>query len=358
MLAEIILKAAGMNKEQEMEYYPRPSSAGPQKCLRQQVYKALGITGVPVGDRFILILDDSSWHEELTADWINKTTFKLHSRQMRVNCGTTIHKGQPFQVEGSIDGIITDVMNIDRLWEHKALNHFTFEMYAKGEEVPLDYFTQVALYIVGLQKTNPDIHEACLLIKNKNTSAYMEYLLDYDAENDLMLIQSITLSSGVQVAPKQPVYVGLYKAAFERFAEIESYAQKKTLPVRQYPPGSWQCDYCPYQKKCWEGVQAEMKAGSELVPLEGEIAALAVRYLILSQEISNREKETDEIKLSLRNWILEKKTQKAAGEGVQIKLNYQTRKSLNKETIPPEILAAAMEEKTVEMMKISKLATN
>lgn len=319
MLADIILKAAGMQKKPEPEYYPRPSSGGSERCLRQQVYKALGVKGGSVGDRFVLVLDDSSWHEELTADWIRKTTLKLHSEQMEIVCGSTIHKGEAFEVKGHIDGIITDMMSHDLLWEHKAINHFTFEKYAKGEEGPLDYFTQVVLYITGLQKSNPDIHEACLLIKNKNTSAYMEYLLDYDKENDMLMIRDITLSSGVQVNPAQTIYFDLYKAAFERFAKIEELTQKKTLPIREYEPGSWQCKYCSYQKKCWEGIQAESKARVDEVPLEGEIAALAVEYLLLMQEIAIKVKREKEIKKPLRKWMLEESAKEAIGEGVQVK---------------------------------------
>jgi len=353
MLADVILKAAGMQKNQEPGYYPRPSSGGPERCLRQQVYKALGVKGVPVGDRFVVVLDDSSWHEELTADWIRKTAIKLHSEQMEINCGRTIHQGKMFDVLGHIDGIITDILGVDRLWEHKALNHFTFEKYAKGEEMPLDYFTQTVLYMKGLQKSNPAIHEVCLLIKNKNTSAYMEYLLDCDTENDVLVVKNITLSSGLPIEPKQTVFVDLYRGAFERFARIEELTQKKALPIREHKPSSWQCGYCPYEKKCWEGVQAEPKLAG--IPLEGEVAALAVEYLLLSQEISSKEKREDEIKKQLREWMLDQSAKEAVGEGVRVKLNYQIRKSLNKEAIPSEIIAAATEDKTIEMMQIRQL---
>ena len=124
MLADVLLKVAGTEKR-EQEYRPRPSSAGPERCLRQQVYKARGQKGGPMGDRFVVVLDDSSWHEELTADWIRKTTFRLHSQQMEIICGEAPHMGQIVPVLGHIDGIITDVTGVDRLWEHKAINYFT-----------------------------------------------------------------------------------------------------------------------------------------------------------------------------------------------------------------------------------------
>ena len=86
MLADLIIKIAGMEAKKEAEYRPRPSSAGPERCLRQLVYRAQGITGKPIGNRFIMVLDDSSWHEELTADWIRKSAFQLLDQQKKVVC--------------------------------------------------------------------------------------------------------------------------------------------------------------------------------------------------------------------------------------------------------------------------------
>ena len=81
MLADLLIKIAGMTAKPEAEYRPRPSSAGPERCLRQLVYKALGTPGKPTGDRFIMVLDDSSWPEELTADWIRKSAFQPPDQQ-------------------------------------------------------------------------------------------------------------------------------------------------------------------------------------------------------------------------------------------------------------------------------------
>ena len=85
MLAELIPQIAGQD-QRKFKYRPRPSNAGPERCIRAMVYSALGIEPKPLPGRSILIMDDSSWHEELSADWINKSVYKLHSRQMGVNC--------------------------------------------------------------------------------------------------------------------------------------------------------------------------------------------------------------------------------------------------------------------------------
>ena len=44
MIADIILKVAAMERTEEDAYRPRPSSAGPQRCIRQMVYHGLGIS--------------------------------------------------------------------------------------------------------------------------------------------------------------------------------------------------------------------------------------------------------------------------------------------------------------------------
>lgn len=163
MLAELIEKIAGFEVK-ESSYYPRPSLAGPERCLRQLVYMARGVPSKKKEDRFHLVLDDSSWHEELTLDWLRKSAFKVHSEQLEVECGNVIWQGQPFTLKGHIDAIVTDLMGKDYLLEHKAINHFSFQKYLE-KQYPIDYLTQCCLYIVGLQKLNPEIKDGILLIK-------------------------------------------------------------------------------------------------------------------------------------------------------------------------------------------------
>ena len=152
MLAELIPKIAAMEaaEKEPGKYYPRPSLAGPERCIRQMMYWGMDTPQEKAGDRMWLVFNDSSWHEELTADWIRKTAFRLHSEQMKVK--------HDF-LTGHIDGIATDILNIDRLWEHKAINHFSFEKYWNGKdgELPLDNICQSCIYCKGLQNDNPEI---------------------------------------------------------------------------------------------------------------------------------------------------------------------------------------------------------
>jgi hypothetical protein len=160
MLAEVIVKAAGMELEERGPYYPRPSSAGPERCVRQLVYHATGAMAYnerAMPDRLVLVLNDSSWHEELTGDWLNKTTYALHSRQMPVDCCIlpwrdehparlceTCSKQKEREIwipnntmHGHIDGVVTDLSFTDTHYEHKAISHFKFQEYW-NDKWPLD----------------------------------------------------------------------------------------------------------------------------------------------------------------------------------------------------------------------------
>ena len=103
MLADILHK---LSTEEEHPYYPRPSLAGPERCVRQLVYQGLGMPKEPLPGRTYHVFDDGTFHEELTADWIRKSAFQIHSQQMGVDCGTE----QGIHLQGSIDGVITDIV--------------------------------------------------------------------------------------------------------------------------------------------------------------------------------------------------------------------------------------------------------
>jgi len=123
MLADVILKIAGQfQEEEEHKYYPRPSMAGPERCTRQMVYHGLNIAKEPLAGRAVMIFSDSSFHEDLTADWIRKSAFQLHSEQMEINVDCP---GYGIKLTGHIDGVVTDLLGTDYLWEHKAINHFS-----------------------------------------------------------------------------------------------------------------------------------------------------------------------------------------------------------------------------------------
>ena len=286
MLAEIIPKIAGMENERDYPYSPRPSSAGPERCIRQMVYHGLKIPRSPMPGRARLILDDSSWHEELTADWLRKSPFKIHSQQMKISVTDPV---TGITLTGSIDGIITDLLKIDRMFEHKAINHFTFQRFWGGE-VPLDYVTQPCLYIKGIQKDNPDIAEAILLIKNKNTAQYMEYLICYNATTDIALIDHRINSQGERINMGMAI-PDITASAFTRFLFVDEYIKTKTLPKRQYDVDHWRCEYCGWFKACWGEYRKEFEELKTDAMLPEEIETMVKYYKELGAQKSDIEKE-------------------------------------------------------------------
>jgi hypothetical protein len=291
MLAEIIPKIAGMKAVDEWDdgYRPRPSSAGPERCIRSMVYHGLGVPKSPWPGRMVLTVDDSSWHEELTIDWIRQSAFQVHSGQMEIDC-------PPPMTKGHIDGIITDILGVDRLLEHKAINHFTFQKYWNNDELPLDYFTQCAIYISGLQKVNPAITEGILLIKNKHTAQYMEYVFYYpnDPEHDILTVVTKTNSNGETKDLKIHI-PEIVNNAVEKLNQVQKYIETNTLPKRPYDMDSWRCEYCGWGHECWSGYEKEFTEMKTQCELPNEIADTVRFYKELGSQKSEIEKQYKEL---------------------------------------------------------------
>ena len=348
MIAEIILKVAGFDRfNGQVPYYPRPSYAGPEKCLRSICYEAQGYPK-KLSDRFYAILDDSSWHEELTLDILRRSSFKVHSEQMVVECGMVTHKGAPFMIKGRIDGILTDLLGVDRLFEHKAVNHFSFERYS-SEEFPMDYLTQMAFYFVGLSKVQPEIHEGILLIKNKNTAQYLEFFLEYDISKDLLKVEVIR-SDGMR--REGGVFSGLYGHGIERFEEVERHRKNKTLPPRQYGPGDWQCSYCSFEEMCNASTEKEFASLSQENVCLKEIESAVEKYIELSNLKKETEKRIEGLKEEIKSVMKSAGTRKASVNGFIVSLALQKRNTLDKSLIPSEILRGAQKESVVEVLTV------
>jgi hypothetical protein len=164
MIADIIPKLAEFERE-DYKYKPRPSNAGPERRIRQMVYHDLEVLKEPLPGRALLVFDDSSWHEELTADWIRKSAYKLHSEQMQVDLVS-----QGIKLRGRIDYLITCLAGDDFLLEHKAISHFSLQHYLEGE-LPTNYLTQMCIYMRALQQIQPELTAELLLVKN--TAQYL-----------------------------------------------------------------------------------------------------------------------------------------------------------------------------------------
>jgi hypothetical protein len=375
MIAELISKVAGFEKKARSHYIPRPSSAGPERCIRQMVYHA---TNTPqdkeIGDRFVLTMDDSSWHEELTGDWINKTAYKLHSQQMAIDIlelpfhPDTKNKTRycdmckkliPANVlHGHIDGILVDMLETEYLYEHKALNHFTFERYWKGAW-PLDHITQSVSYVFGLSKISSSIKKAVLVIKNKNTAQYIDMVIHYDAEKDCAYVYEVTHSNGEvrSNGDGSPLLIieNIISDVVDKFKTVNEHKINKTLPARPFELGqSFRCDYCQWNVKCWSGYKEEIDKLSTDVSLDGEIVDLCKYKLEISTHMKEMKKEHDEMTDRIKMLLKDKKVKEGSAGEYVLKLSVQERTKLNKDVIPIDILNEAEEKYFIEMLTVRK----
>lgn len=285
MLADILHKFADQFSDDEHEYYPRPSMSGPNRCIRQMVYHGLGFPRKPFPGRTLFVFDDGRWHEELTLDWIRKSAFIVHSEQMVVDCS-------PPMTTGSIDGIMTDLLGRDYLLELKSVNHFTFQRWANGEN-PEDYFAQTCIYYDALRKIASNISGALLLLKNKNTSAYLEYLIQYDGLNYIVIQKADSLG---EIKQMNLVLEDIVGKACEKFLSVADYVKRKTLPKRQYDVDTWNCGYCAYGEICWEGYQHEFFELKTDVMLPNEVADMIRYYRQLNAQQKDMASEYEELR--------------------------------------------------------------
>jgi hypothetical protein len=319
MLADIIHQIAEMGQEADHAYYPRPSLAGPDRCIRQMVYWGLGFKRTPLPGRSLVILSDSSFHEDLTMDWLRKSAYKIHSEQMEVECRAPMRFGH-------IDFLFTGIDDIDRLCEHKAINHFTFQKYWDGE-VPQDYLTQTCIYLDGLRKVSPLLTEAVLLIKNKNTAAYLEYFLELSGED--CLVKSRTNSIG-ETKKMDLTFPQIVTTARDKFLSVESLIAEKRLPKRPYDIDDWHCNYCGWGGMCWDGYDKEFLELKTDAMLPNEVADLVRYYKELGAQQKDMKGEYEGLRDKIRNIMKESGAREGrAGEYIcRLKLDKAGRERL------------------------------
>ena len=353
MLAELIHPIAAMD-HREWEFRPRPSNGGPDTCLRKLTYQAFEAPQKNQHGRFLVVLDDSSWHEELVVQWLERTVFHLHSRQLRIACGTTIWKGQRQTINGQIDGIITDLFGTDRLLEIKAIEHFTFQRYEDGT-YPTNYFTQVVFYIVGVLTLNPELREALLLIKNKNQSAFLEYRLRYHPEEDRLTVVEITHSNGTHTFPNQE-FIGLYRQALARFAVLETHREAGSLPIRPYiDANNFHCDYCPFRKLCWEGFTRIPLAGQQ--PMRAELIPLTQEFVDIDERLGPLEKRWTAIKQQFQLELRATGRQSLYGGGYAVDSTVSSQNRLDESLLPTALVARSKRPRPTERISIRKIQT-
>jgi hypothetical protein len=362
LIADLIHKVARESQPPMQEYRPRPSGWG--RCFRASTYHALGYEPKLFPGRFVILLEDSSFAEDMTIDWINRTAFKVHSQQLRVNVGTT-RGGE--EITGSIDGILEDLLGNEYLFEHKGINHFAFERLEASlqdgiwDENLIKYVHQGCVYLVGLGKLS-SINRVVFLVKNKNTSAYLEVVGTYDERADAFVIDSALstrvsedVESGIRgdlrSGLEPMVLTGVVTGFIAYFDKVEEYALAKTLPPRPYEINDWHCGYCQFQGHCWDGFDKEIAAMSEGVEFPAELRETLLSFIQWRDIEKEAEGKKDEARSILANELQAQGIRKAkTADGISVSLSVVEKTGIDKELIPPAILKAA--EKKSQYLKV------
>ena len=245
MISEI-LHALNFADIQGMPYKPHPSYVGGgDRCLRAMVYWRLGIER-KFADREQSLKNEHAVLKELTFQVIReKSAYNLSFTNETFICGRIEFNGKGYPLESNIDGVLTDVLENKYLLQVELVTQKCFEDLLQGTICPVEKLIKCCLLMKGTGLT-----QCVLLFKNKNTSAYLEYQLVYDASGDMLDIVSTASSSGVMPSILQNHFPGLYRAGIEWFCKVEECAKTKQIPPVAYEPGSWQCSYCSFRNLC------------------------------------------------------------------------------------------------------------
>jgi len=354
MLADLIVKLAQM-EQKDVPYSHRCSSASfGSRCLRSQVYHALKIPPKPFPGRAILIFEEGTWAEELTEDWIRKSVYKVHSEQFDV---------VPYQVNGKdvsghIDWLLTDPNGEDFLIEHKAFNRFTFDSWEEGKSIPADQISQCCHYLVGLKKFLGKIIRAILLVKNKDTSRFIEYIIEYDDQTDIAKARLFRMNYqdnpfGVLEEREETFLEGVIQKAKFRFEEIDKYVETKTLPKRQYSINDWHCSYCRWFGVCYENYKKEVDNRKDVISLnEKDIVAKALDLRELMDATNVNNKKMTVLKNELLIVMKDKQAKKALAGKVDIEYEYKEEAKFSKTRLTREEIARASKVETSESVSV------
>jgi hypothetical protein len=372
MIVDLIPRIAAEEAKREGDrgaWRPRCSSAGTERCIRAEVYRSLGQSAAPLPGRTVLVFDDGDWHEELTLNWLRKSAFTVHSEQMAVSpcfvpgshrgykCSVCEQDVEEDAVHGHIDAIVTDPMGVDYVLEHKSASRFSFARWATGHEIPWDYVTQAAFYVYGSRQIGTDVdRRAIIVIKNKDTSAYLEIVVLCPTKigpgEEPTVVESITVMEGekrvdVAVIEEHRERKGLLQAAVDRWTDIVRHRDTKHLPDRPFAFGFWRCDWCMFARTCWDGYieSASNPAASRPVALTGEDADLARACAAASANAAAAEKVAKQLKeeMKVRLMALGARSATCADDDqvYSVGLAMRSRKGIDKEKIPDAVMERA-----------------
>ncbi len=318
MFAETILGVAQLGIRPST-YRPRPSSAGPERCLRQLVYKGRGVPEPPPGRRLAMIFRDGHAHEDTSLEFLKDSAFLMHSQQLPIDIDNAYWwRGDkpsyrcpdcsraaghdvwipPTRLHGHIDALATTILGDTYLFEHKAVVSHFFRRYWEEGKTPLDYFTQVVMYLRGLKEKGIVITAGALVIKNKDTGAILEFEFSYTHEPDMLTITAIIKAPGHEYKPVCHQYPGLYEQALRRFEEVDRHITNRTLPPRLESSDDIRCEYCGHRDLCWEDYEAPTLTERLIIP--ETLKAQAEEFIELDDRLAPLKKRHKDLKDTIK----------------------------------------------------------
>lgn len=368
MFVETILGVAQLGIHPS-PYRPRPSVAGPERCLRSLVYKARHVPEPPPGRRLSMIFRDGHAHEDTSLEFLKQSLFVIHDQQRPINIpnafpwrinypayrcpectqatghevlipSTTLH--------GHIDALATGLDGRIRLFEHKAVVSHFFLRYWEEEKTPLDYFTQVVFYFRGLSLEGLAVTEGALVIKNKDTGALLEYEFEYDFPTDRLTVTALVRAPGGERKTIRAAYRNLYQQSIARFQSVDDHTEHQTLPARLPDHDDIRCQYCPHSDICWEGYTLPIV--TEHVMMPEDLRAQALDFITIGSTLHPLAKRHQELKDLLKTAFLSRRIKSAVIGTEQLVLTTGTQTKIDQSTIPT-ILRAHFS-KTTETVRL------
>lgn len=215
-----------------------PSDAG--RCLRGLVYQWRGEKAETPDGRMFFVFDDGSLHHQAVVKHLEEAGIQITMKEAPI-------RDKERNISGKLDALIK-LNSHYYVLEIKSINRYGFdEVLRTGPHE--EHVLQLQLYLYYVQNLfKIDARQGIILYKNKDTSKFMDFPIDYDKS-----------------------YVNKF---FDQMQVIEKHLKDNTLPERPYQRDDWHCSYCDYKMVCWRGVPQEKPVeitDEDLVQLLGEL---------------------------------------------------------------------------------------
>jgi DNA-directed RNA polymerase subunit RPC12/RpoP len=271
-----------------------------------------------------MIFRDGHAHEDTSLALLKDSAFLIHSQQLPIDienaywwrsdkssyrcpdCSQAAGHDvwiPPTRLHGHIDALATTILGDTYLFEHKSVVSHFFRRYWEEGKTPLDYFTQVVMYLRGLKEKGIPITAGALVIKNKDTGAILEFEFSYAHDPDILTITAIIKAPGHEYKRVHHEYPNLYEQALRRFEEVDRHIDNKTLPARLDDPDDIRCEYCGYRDLCWEDYEAPSLTERLIIP--ESLKSQAKEFIELDDRLAPLKKRHQELKDTLKAQFLQ-----------------------------------------------------